>query len=196
MIFLRRSFTAFLVSAALSGMASAQEAPAATPEGGASAPAQAEPAAPATAGGSATSGTVRSTHGSWSVVCESAPGAPSEQCALLQNVVADDRPEVGLTVIALKTADGNTEILRVLAPLGVLLPNGLGLYVDGQDIGKAQFMRCFEDCCYAEVILDPNLRKTLSDGTSATFIVFQTPEQGIGIPVELEGFGEGFAALP
>jgi len=144
----------------------------------------------------AASGTVRSTHGSWSIVCESAPGAPAEQCALLQNVVADDRPEVGLTVIALKTADGNTEILRVLAPLGVLLPNGLGLYVDGQDIGKAQFMRCFEDGCYAEVILDPNLRKTLSEGTSATFIVFQTPEQGIGIPVELEGFGEGFDALP
>mgnify|MGYP001952412594 FL=1 len=196
MTFLRRSFTALLVSAALSGMASAQEAPATTPEDGAPAAAPAEPAAPAIGSQPAASGTVRSTHGSWSIVCESAPGAPTEQCALLQNVAADDRPEVGLTVIALKTADGNTEILRVLAPLGVLLPNGLGLYVDGQDIGKAQFMRCFEDGCYAEVILDPNLRKTLSEGTSATFIVFQTPEQGIGIPVELEGFGEGFDALP
>ena len=121
MTFLRRSFTALLVSAALSGMASAQEAPATTPEDGAPAAAPAEPAAPAIGSQPAASGTVRSTHGSWSIVCESAPGAPTEQCALLQNVVADDRPEVGLTVIALKTADGNTEILRVLAPLGLSL---------------------------------------------------------------------------
>ncbi len=203
---LNATAAAALVSLALSGTALAQETPAATPTAPAAEaqapaadtaapPPAAAPASPAVPASGAT-GSVRSTHGAWSVVCESAPGAPREQCALLQNVVADDRPEVGLTVIALKTADGQTEILRVLAPLGVLLPNGLGLYVDGQDIGKAQFMRCFEDGCYAEVILDPNLHKTLADGTSATFIVFQTPEQGIGIPVELEGFGEGFAALP
>ncbi len=141
-------------------------------------------------------GAVRSQHGSWSVVCDQPAGAAGEQCALLQNVIADDRPEIGLSVLALKTADGQAQILRILAPLGILLPNGLGLYVDGNDIGRAQFVRCFEDGCYAEVILEETLRRTLSDGQSATFIVFQTPEQGIGIPVDLNGFDEGFAALP
>ena len=144
----------------------------------------------------AQTGTVKSQHGAWAVVCDQPAGAAGEQCALLQNVVAEDRPEVGLSVLALKTADGKAQILRVLAPLGILLPNGLGLYVDGKDIGRAQFVRCFEDGCYAEVILDDTLRQTLSTGKSATFIVFQTPEEGIGIPVELNGFAEGFAALP
>ena len=141
-------------------------------------------------------GAVRSQHGAWAVVCDQPAGAAGEQCALLQNVVADDRPEIGLSVLALKTADGQAQILRILAPLGILLPNGLGLYVDGADIGRAQFVRCFEDGCYAEVILEPTLLETLSNGASATFIVFQTPEQGIGIPVDLGGFDEGFAALP
>ncbi|MBB3998833.1 invasion associated locus B family protein [Aureimonas pseudogalii] len=144
----------------------------------------------------AQTGTVKSQHGAWAVVCDQPAGAAGEQCALLQNVVAEDRPEVGLSVLALKTADGKAQILRVLAPLGILLPNGLGLYVDGKDIGRAQFVRCFEDGCYAEVILEDTLRQTLSTGTSATFIVFQTPEEGIGIPVDLKGFSEGFAALP
>ncbi|ALN72984.1 MULTISPECIES: invasion associated locus B family protein [unclassified Aureimonas] len=144
----------------------------------------------------AQTGTVKSQHGAWAVVCDQPAGAAGEQCALLQNVVAEDRPEVGLSVLALKTADGKAQILRVLAPLGILLPNGLGLYVDGKDIGRAQFVRCFEDGCYAEVILDETLRQTLSSGKAATFIVFQTPEEGIGIPVELNGFAEGFAALP
>lgn len=144
----------------------------------------------------AQTGTVRSQHGAWAVVCDQPAGAAGEQCALLQNVVAEDRPEVGLSVLALKTADGQAQILRVLAPLGILLPNGLGLYVDGNDIGRAQFVRCFDDGCYAEVILDDTLRETLSSGTAATFIVFQTPEEGIGIPVDLNGFRDGFAALP
>ena len=145
---------------------------------------------------SGTTGTVKSKHGAWAVVCDQPAGATDEQCALLQNVVAEDRPEIGLSIVALKTADKQARILRVLAPLGILLPNGLGLYVDGKDIGRAQFVRCFADGCYAEVILAEELLKTLSAGKMATFIVFQTPEQGIGIPVDLNGFKDGFTALP
>ncbi len=141
-------------------------------------------------------GIVRSTHGAWKMICDTPPGAATEQCALIQNVVAEDRPDLGLSVIVLRTADKKAEIMRVLVPLGVLLPNGLGLYVDGKDIGKAYFAKCFQDGCYAEVILEEPLVSTLKQGESATFIVFQTPEEGIGIPVELSGFTEGFAALP
>ncbi len=114
----------------------------------------------------------------------------------MQNVVAEDRSEVGLSVVVLKTADQKAKILRILAPLGVLLPNGLGLNVDGKDIGRAYFVRCFQDGCYAEVILEEKLLKTLQSGKTATFIVFQTPEEGIGIPVDLSGFTEGFKELP
>ena len=142
------------------------------------------------------SGKVRSTHGVWSIICDTPAGATSEQCVMMQNVVAEDRPEMGLSVVVLRTADNKAEILRVLAPLGVLLPNGLGLNVDGKDIGRAYFVRCFQDGCYAEVILEKQLLDTLKAGTSATFIIFQTPEEGIGIPVDLKGFAEGFAALP
>jgi invasion protein IalB len=30
----------------------------------------------------------------------------------------------------------------------------------------------------------------------ATFIIFQTPEEGIGIPISLKGFAEGYDTLP
>jgi invasion protein IalB len=161
-------------------------------------PAPGAPAAQATPGQTQPQapGTVRSNHGAWSVVCDKPAGASAEQCALMQNVIAEDRPEVGLSVVVLKTADRKSKILRVLAPLGVLLPNGLGLNVDGKDIGRAYFVRCFADGCYAEVVLEDELLKTFRSGASATFIVFQTPEEGIGIPVDLKGFAEGYDALP
>ncbi len=142
------------------------------------------------------SGKIRSKHGVWSIFCDTPAGASSEQCALMQNVVAEDRAEVGLSVVVLKTADKKAEILRVLAPLGVLLPNGLGLNVDGKDIGRAYFVRCLRDGCFAEVILEEKLLKTLKSGKTATFIVFQSPEEGIGIPVDLTGFSDGYASLP
>jgi len=141
-------------------------------------------------------GVVRSVHGDWQVRCDTPPGAQSEQCVLLQSVQADDRPNVGLTVIVLKTADQQSRLLRVLAPLGVLLPSGLGLKIDNADIGRAGFVRCVPNGCVAEVVMDEKLIGQLRTGQSATFIVFQTPEEGIGIPLSLRGFGEGFDALP
>lgn len=50
--------------------------------------------------------------------------------------------------------------------------------------------------CYAEVVLEDELLKTFRAGATATFIVFQSPEEGIGIPVDLKGFDEGYDALP
>src|SRR5580698_6687888 len=69
-------------------------------------------------------GAVRSVHGDWQIRCDTPPGAQTEQCALIQSVVAEDRSNAGLTVIVLKTADQKSKLMRVVAPLGVLLPSG------------------------------------------------------------------------
>lgn len=139
---------------------------------------------------------VRANFGDWQISCETPPGAQNEQCALTQSVTAEDRANVGLTVIVLETADGEDRILRVLAPLGVLLPSGLGLRIDEEDIGRASFVRCLPNGCVAEVIFEEDLVAQFSEGESATFIIFQTPEEGIGVPVSLDGFEEGYAELP
>ncbi len=141
-------------------------------------------------------GVVKAQYGDWQMSCDTPPGASFEQCAIIQNVTAEVQPNVGLSVIVLKTADQQARLLRVLAPLGVLLPNGLGLDVDGKDIGRVAFVRCLPNGCVAEVVLDDALLKTLSEGQNAIFVVFKTPEEGVGIPVSLNGFGDGFKELP
>lgn len=148
------------------------------------------------AGGALAQGVVKGQYGDWQVRCDTPPGAKSEQCALIQNVTADDRPNVGLSVIVLRTADKKQRILRVLAPLGVLLPSGLGLKIDTADVGRTPFVRCLPNGCVAEAVLDDKLLDQLKTGKNATFIVFQTPEEGIGIPIALAGFGDGFEKLP
>ncbi|WP_441965400.1 invasion associated locus B family protein [Microvirga sp. 2MCAF38] len=141
-------------------------------------------------------GMVKNTYGDWQMRCETPAGASAEQCALVQNVAAEDRPNVSLVIIVLKTADGKGRLLRVVSQLGVLLPSGLGLKIDQTDIGRAGFVRCLVTGCVAEVVMEDNLISQMKSGQTATFIVFQTPEEGIGIPVSLNGFAAGYDALP
>jgi invasion protein IalB len=141
-------------------------------------------------------GAVRSVHGDWQIRCDTPPGAQAEQCALIQSVVAEDRSNAGLTVIILKTADQKSRLMRVVAPLGVLLPSGLGLKLDNNDVGRAGFVRCLPNGCVAEVVLDDNLLNQLKTAKTATFIIFETPEEGIGFPLSLKGIGEGYDKLP
>jgi invasion protein IalB len=141
-------------------------------------------------------GVVKGKYGDWEMRCEMPAGASREQCALIQSIAAEDKPNVSLVVIMLKTADGKSRLLRVIAPLGVLIPAGLGLKIDNIDVGRAGFVRCLPTGCVAEVVMEDKLIDQLKAGKNATFIVFNTPEEGVGLPLALAGFGQGFDALP
>lgn len=145
----------------------------------------------------AAQGQVVARYGDWRVACDRPPGAQSEQCALIQDVAAEGRDNIQVTVIVLKTADLAATLLRVIVPLGVLLPFGLGLQIDGNSIGTVEFVRCFyPEGCLAELVIDDTLLAQLSEGTTATFVIFLTPEAGTGLPVSLDGFADGYNALP
>jgi len=138
---------------------------------------------------------LKTTVGAWQVRCGRPPGARAEKCALVQSVKAEDRRNVSLTIIFLRSFSGDKRLLRVVAPLGVLLPTGLGLKIDGEDVGHAPFLKCGQVGCVAEVVADDNLVGKMQSGQNAIFIIFQTPEEGIGVPIDLTGFGDGLAQL-
>jgi invasion protein IalB len=144
--------------------------------------------AAAAAAGDATSG--------WETRCETPPGAASEQCAIVQSVVDDERPNVTLVIIALKTADHKSRLLRVIAPLGALLPTGLDLKLDADDVGRMSFVRCLPNGCVAETLIDDKLLQRLESAQTMTLVLFQTPEEGIGVPAPMAGFKEAFEKLP
>lgn len=138
---------------------------------------------------------IKATHGAWQLRCGQPAGAKVEKCAMVQSVKAEDRPNVGLTVIFLRSFDGKTRILRVVAPLGVLLPTGLGLKIDNADVGNAPFLKCGPVGCVAEVVVNDDIMNKMKTGTNAVFIIFQTPEYGIGVPISLAGFADGIGQL-
>ena len=155
----------------------------------------AAPEAAAATGLTGPGSVVRETHGAWQLSCRTPPGAKEEKCALVQSVTAEDRPNVGLTVVFYKAIGEDKKLLRVVVPLGVLLPTGLGLKIDDQDVGNAPFLKCGKRGCIAEVVLQDEIIEKMKKGGSAVFIIFDTPEAGIGIPISLQGFGNALAGL-
>lgn len=154
-------------------------------------------------------GTLKGKYGDWQHRCDKPAANGAEQCILIQNVL--DQSELNLAVVVLKVEDmGATSearkkdpkaapvrrpVLRVIAPLGILLPRGLGLKIDDREIGSTGFVRCLESGCVAEVDMDATLIDTLKKGKTALFAIFLTPEEGRGLPVTLAGFEQGFALL-
>ncbi len=134
--------------------------------------------------------------GDWKIDCGTPPGARTERCYLQQRVIDEERSNVGLQVVFLLTSKGE-RVLRVVAPLGVLLPFGLGLRIDDETIGDKPlpFIRCLPMGCFSEIIVTDTLLDKLKTGTTALFIIVETREEGRAIPISLKGFTKGFEHL-
>lgn len=138
--------------------------------------------------------TVKAQHGDWQMVCKTPEGAKADICALVQDVTSDSNPNVQLSVQFQNSDDGG-KVLRVFAPLGVLLPPGLGIQIDEEKVGHAPFVRCQVVGCVAQVSLPADVIDKLKTGKTAWFIIYQTKETGIGIPVSLQGFAGAVDAM-
>lgn len=134
--------------------------------------------------------------GDWEVNCGKPPGAREQRCALVQSVIDEERANVGLRVVFLVASDGR-QVLRVVAPLGVLLPFGLGLRIDEEPIGDKPlpFIRCRPMGCISEIVVKQALLDKLKAGKTALFIIVETKEEGRAIPVSLSGFAKGLERL-
>jgi invasion protein IalB len=154
-------------------------------------------------------GALKGKFGDWQHRCDTPAATGIEQCILIQNVL--DQSDLNLAVVVLRVEDTfataearkkdakappvRRPVLRVIAPLGILLPRGLGLKIDDREIGSTGFVRCLESGCVAEVDMDQSLIDGFRKGKVALFAVFLTPEEGRGLPVTLAGFEQGFAQL-
>lgn len=131
----------------------------------------------------------------WRVICERTVGAAVDDCAATQSAVAQDDPDVALTAYFVREPSGEIATLRIVAPLGVLLPAGLGLSVDGVEVGVAGFVRCLPPGCISEVALTDTLRGELENGKTATFSVSLPPARQANVALPLDGLAQALTAL-
>jgi invasion protein IalB len=152
---------------------------------------------------------VIATHGDWKIQCEAAGKADSgksdanaegqtgKQCAMVQSGRSEKNAKVGLTTVFVRGKQNGKEVtmMRILAPIGVYLPTGVALEVDGGAIGRIPFMRCLPQICVAFGEAGAQTLDKFRKGTAANFIVYEAPGIGMPIKISLNGFAAAFTEL-
>jgi invasion protein IalB len=137
--------------------------------------------------------------GTWRVHCGKPPGKQEETCSLVNDAVASDRENFGLQIVIFRTVDKKSWVLKAVAPIGVLLPFGVGINIDGKVVERVPFVQCSAATgrvgCVAQAFLEQAQLDQFAAGKQAVFFVYDRPEMGIGIPVSLEGFKAGLARI-
>ena len=160
----------------------------------------AKPAKPAAAAPAAAE-TV-ATHGAWQIQC-SAPAASGAQagkksCGMVQLARSEKNPKVVLSLVIVREANRakkTSSTMRMLVPIGVFLPTGVALEIDGAAVGRVPFMRCRPQICEAFAEASPETLGKMQKGTAANFIIYEAPGLGIPMKVSLEGFSAALENL-
>jgi invasion protein IalB len=140
-------------------------------------------------------------NGKWKVQCETPPAPegqkPSRQCGMVQTTQSDKNPKATLTLVMVKTVTAEKSIInmRVIAPIGVFLPTGVALEIDGDAVGRVPFTRCMPQVCMAFAEASPETLDKLKKGKEANFIIYEAPGIGMPMKLSLEGFSASLAAL-
>lgn len=142
------------------------------------------------------------THGGWLVQCSDIPAQGDQpagkSCGMTQTAKNEKSEGIGLSLIINRTkANGKTQtIMRALVPVGVYLPTGVAMEIDGTALeGRMSFTRCTPRACegFGEAS-DATMKKFLK-GKLATFYIYDRPGNGFPIKFPLTGFAEGIADL-
>jgi invasion protein IalB len=147
---------------------------------------------------------VISTHGDWKLQCENTPddqpatgNDSKKQCGMVQTARNEKNPKVGLTLVLVKTRQNDKDLvmMRVMAPIGVFLPTGVALEIDGAAIGRVPFTRCLPQVCIAFAEAQATTIEKMRKGNAANFIIYEAPGLGLPMKISLSGFSAAFEAL-
>ena len=118
-------------------------------------------------------------------------------CGMIQSARDEKRPQLGITLYISRVKQGEKELtqMRILAPIGVWLPQGIGLDIDGQAVGSMPYSNCLPQVCLARAETSPETLDKFKKGTVANFFIYAGPGAGVPLKISLKGFGKALDAL-
>lgn len=137
---------------------------------------------------------VKATHGDWEVRC--AEG--TQNCGMVQVVAnPDGAPLMDVELVPVPNNQQAEALMRFRAPLGVLLPRGLEMRIDGGEPVTAPFLFCVQGGCVAQMGLTTQAVNTLKAGAAAQVSLYsaQQPDKPVQGRLSLMGFTASYGEL-
>lgn len=135
------------------------------------------------------------TFNNWTARCEQAPGANVERCFIFQNLVFKESGQRLVHVAVGYLATNGQAAAVITMPLGISLPPGASISVDGGEAVKIVIERCDANGCVGALALDDALVTALKRGREAQISFHDASRRRIAVPVSLLGFTAGFNSL-
>ena len=131
----------------------------------------------------------------WTARCEHAPGTTVERCFIFQNLVLKESGQRLVHVAVGYLAANGQAAAVVTLPLGISLPPGASINIDGGDSLEIVIERCDTNGCIGAVGLGEHLITDLKRGREARIYFHDATRRRIAVPVSLLGFTAGFNSL-
>lgn len=124
-------------------------------------------------------------------------GTGERACGIFQTVRHEQRQGVALTLVLVQGEQEGKPVtmMRVMAPIGVYLPTGVALEIDGDAVGRVPFTRCLPQACVAIAEASPPTLEKMKKGGKANFIIYEAPGSGIAMELSLQGFTAALGEL-
>lgn len=134
-------------------------------------------------------------YGSWLAKCEQPQPDQQGGCFMIQELVLKDRGQRVLQIAIGYVPGDQAPIAALSLPLGMSLPGGVKMEVEGAPSLHFPVERCEPNGCRAGARLAPEFLDALGRAASMTVRFNDSRREPIAVAVSLAGFGAGLAAL-
>lgn len=130
--------------------------------------------------------------GDWVKRCTKANAESAERCRLEQNVyLGEDQQQRVLLAVVFRPPGAQQTGLLLILPLGMALPPGVGLQIDGEELGRVPVERCEPSGCRVEILLNEESLARFKGGNRAQILFQDSRRQQIKVSLSLIGFTKG-----
>ncbi|MGI9331793.1 MAG: invasion associated locus B family protein, partial [Gammaproteobacteria bacterium] len=135
----------------------------------------------------------------WAARCEQVPTGEGEQtkeqCYIFQTLAHKKTQKALLNVAVGYVADSGKPAAIFTLPLGVFLPPGLAIKIDGAEPSRLPIQLCTQEGCRGVLELTEKVVSQLKAGSEAKIAFFDARRREVVVPISLLGFTAGFNSL-
>lgn len=124
----------------------------------------------------------------WLVRCPTAP--QPLPCDTVQLLLEPKSKQRVLSLSIAYDAAKARNVVRIVLPLGIWLPNGVTIVAGGTKLEKVAIRRCEQFGCVVEGLLDAKLEAAMRNGGDAKIVVFDQAQKPLDLKFSLAGFAE------
>ncbi len=132
----------------------------------------------------------------WTKACGKDQGAKVETCYTTRDFVTDKGQRIFAVALYDTKAKGAQKTMRILMPLGFLVPPGIRVVVDKGQPVAGRYATCLPHGCFAEVAVKDDFVAAIKKGSILNVSARNQAGKEVTFAVPTTGFGKAFDGPP